>query len=238
MPLVSVVIPTFNRAGMLEKAVQSVLTQTFKDIELIVVDDGSGDRTYEIMEKYRGQLKYFFKKNGGVASARNYGLEMASGELIAWLDDDDFFFPGKIGKQVECFIRNPWAGLVYTGHMTVDSTSFRERKSYYVPPYYRDCRSNRDALMGRCFFANSTVMMKRVCFDLAGRFDEGLSHTVDYDMWLKVAAFYRFACVPEVLAGYRWHGRQISMHRDGNILPELIKKARELYRLHPCGEVG
>lgn len=237
MPLVSVIVPTFNRAGMLDKAVQSVLAQNFKNFELIVVDDGSNDMTREIMDGYRGQTRYFFKENGGVASARNYGLKKASGELIAWLDDDDFFFPDKLGKQVEYFKKNPWAGLVYTGHMTVDSISSPERKSFYVPPHFRDCCSNREALLNSCFFANSTVMMKKECFKHTGFYDEGLRHTEDYEMWLRVAAFYRFGCVPEVMAGYRWHGRQLSMMSDRKILPELRKKAQELYRLHSCGEV-
>ena len=237
MPLVSVIVPTLNRAGMLEKAVQSVFGQTFKDYELIVVDDGSRDRTGEVMERYSGRLKYLARENGGVSSARNAGIGMANGELVAWLDDDDFFFPGKLEKQVVYFRRNPRVGLVYTGHVTIDSTSSQVRKSYYVPPEYRDCESGRKMLQSQCYFANSTVMMKRECFDRAGGFDEGLSHSVDYDMWLRVAAFYRFGCVPEVLAGYRWHGRQISMRRNNRIMPLLRERARNLYAEHPCREV-
>jgi len=237
MPLVSVIVPTYNRCGLLKEAVESVLGQTFKDFELIVVDDGSSDKTGTVIKKYEGKIRYYFKENGGVAAARNLGVKMAAGKLIAWLDDDDFFFPEKIAKQVRFFQKNPWAGLVYTGHMTVDSTSYQTKRSYLVPPHYKDCKSNRDALIKQCFFANSTVMMKKECFHRSGPFDESLRHTVDYDMWLKTAAYYRFGCVPEILAGYRWHGKQISTRRDNRILPVLRKKARDLYDKHPCGEV-
>lgn len=127
-------------------------------------------------------------------------------------------------------------GLVYTGHMIIDSIARQVEKTYYVPPYFRNCESARKALIRHCFFANSTVMMRRDCFNRAGTFDERLRHSVDYDMWLRTAAYYRFGCVPEVLAGYRWHGRQISMQRDARILPLLRKKAVDLYREHPCRE--
>jgi len=138
---------------------------------------------------------------------------------------------------VEYFKNNLWAGLVYTGHATVDMTSSFIRKSFYVPPHFKDCESNRSALVNQCFLANSTVMMKAECFQRAGMFDESLRHTIDYDMWLRTAAFYRFGCVPEILAEYRWHGRQISMNRDNSILPYLRIKALELYNKCPCREV-
>ncbi|MFZ5647361.1 MAG: glycosyltransferase family 2 protein [Bacillota bacterium] len=237
MPLVSVIVPTYNRAGMLVNALDSVLEQTFGDFELIVVDDGSTDKTGEVIKKYSGKVRYFAKENGGVASARNLGLKKAGGELVAWLDDDDFFYPQKIEKQVMYFKKHPGVGLVYTGHVTIDTSSQQARKSYLVPPLFRECATLRKALLKHCFFANSTVMMKRECFELAGVFNERLGHTVDYDMWLRTAAFFSFGCVPEVLAGYRWHGKQISIRRDNSILPELKKKARELYEKHPCREV-
>lgn len=237
MPSVSVIVPTYNRAGMLVKAVESVLEQTFRDFELIVVDDGSTDKTGEVINKYSGRVRYFAKENGGVASARNLGLIMSRGDLVAWLDDDDFFYPRKLEKQVIYFKNNPGIGLVYTGHVTIDTTGHQKRKSYLVPPLYRDCQSLRKALLKHCFFANSTVMMKRECFEAAGLFDVKLRHTVDYDMWLRTAAFFRFGCVPEVLAAYHWHGKQISVRRDNRILPILRKRARDLYEKYPCREV-
>lgn len=238
MPLVSVIVPTYKRPGMLEEAVKSVLAQEFRDFELIVVDDGSGDRTGEVMKKYSGRVRYYAKENGGVASARNYGLRKARGELIAWLDDDDLFLPGKLAHQVRYFQKHPRTGLVYTGHMMLDTLGTQKKQTFYIPPAFRDCRSIREALIRQCFFANSTVMMKRECFEKTGLFNEKLTHTVDYDMWLRTAAYYSFGCVPRVLAVYRFHGRQITMRRDARLLPELRKRARELYREHPCREVG
>lgn len=236
MPLVSVIIPTYNRCAMLEKAVQSVLSQNFRNFELIVVDDGSKDQTKKIMQKYTS-VRYFYKQNGGVASARNFGIKKAEGDLIAWLDDDDYFLPEKLQKQVDFFKKNPRIGLVYTGHSMVDSTATQVKKTYFVPPHIKNLETTRKLLLRQCFFANSTVMMKKECFERTGLFDEGLSHTVDYDMWLRTAAFYKFGCVPQVLTVYCWHGRQISVRRDARVLPELRKKARDLYEKHSCGEV-
>jgi len=237
MPLVSVIIPTYNRSGMLEQALRSVYAQTFKDFELIVVDDGSTDNTAKVMEKYARQIKYLPKKNGGVASARNLGLKAATGDLVAWLDDDDYFLPDKLEKQVKYMALHPEVGLVYTGMLMIDTTGIHQTRTYIIPPHYKSCSEIRNVLARNCFFGNSTVMMRKECFDRAGFFDENLKHTVDYDMWLRVAAYFRFGCVPEVLAVYRWHGRQISMHRDNRILPVLRKKAKKLYAEIPCPEV-
>ncbi|MHB8156207.1 MAG: glycosyltransferase [Desulfocucumaceae bacterium] len=237
MPHVSIIVPTHKRPEMLGLAVQSVLSQSYKDFELIVVDDGSKDSTPEVMEKYSGKLKFFSKENGGVSSARNFGLKKASGQLIAWLDDDDYFLPDKLEKQVDYLSKNSRVGLVCTGHVMIDSISPQVKKTYYIPPAHRDCTSNRRALLEQCYFANSTVMMKRECFDRAGLYDEGLRSAEDYDMWLRVAAHYLFGVVPEVLTAYRWHGRQISMTSDTRALPELKKKAARLYEKYPCREV-
>lgn len=236
MPLVSVVIPTYNRAGMLDQALRSVCAQTFKDYELIVVDDGSSDNTAEVVEKYAPRIKYLPKKNGGVASARNLGLKAAGGDLIAWLDDDDYFLPGKLEKQAGYMAAHPEVGLVYTGMLMIDTTGAYPARTYAIPPRYKSCREVRNALINNCFFGNSTVMMRKECFDRTGLFDESMKHTVDYDMWLRAAAYFRFDCVPEVLTVYRWHGRQISMCRDNRILPLLRKKARKLYSEIPCPE--
>jgi len=112
--LVSVIIPTFNRAWILEEAVDSVLSQEFQDFELIVVDDGSTDNTWDILNGYQENVILVRQENKGVSAARNRGIGLASGELIAFLDSDDLWLPKKLSAQVEFFNSNPDALICQT----------------------------------------------------------------------------------------------------------------------------
>ena len=109
---VSVAIPTYNRAHYICETIDSVLVQTYKDYEIIVVDDGSTDNTREILKRYGGKIKYFYQANQGQASAWNYAVSQSSGEYIAFLDDDDLWFPEKLERQVEVLDKNPDLGFV------------------------------------------------------------------------------------------------------------------------------
>jgi glycosyltransferase involved in cell wall biosynthesis len=118
---VSVVIPTYNSAHLLDDALQSVLEQTYKDFEIIVVDDGSTDNTSEVVSKYNDKLHYFRVDNRGPAKARNYGISKATGKYIAFLDADDKWLPTKLEKQVSMFEQNPEFGMVFTENSLFDA---------------------------------------------------------------------------------------------------------------------
>jgi glycosyltransferase involved in cell wall biosynthesis len=135
MPLVSVVIPTYNRAHYLPEAIDSVLAQTYPNLEIVVVDDGSTDHTAQVMERYIGKVTYQRKQNGGVASARNLGLQLAHGEFVAFLDSDDICLPQRIAAQIACFFQVPDAIICSS-----DFSAFNEGKvleASHIATYYR-----------------------------------------------------------------------------------------------------
>lgn len=141
--LVSVVIPTYNRAALVPAAINSVVAQTYKKFEIIVVDDGSTDETQAVIQREFGgdsRIRYFKKENGGVSSARNYGLRQSRGEYVAFLDSDDVWLPGKLKLQVECLRRLPSAGMVWTDMDAFSASSEGEGaagKETVVPKYLR-----------------------------------------------------------------------------------------------------
>ena len=182
MPTVSIIIPTYNRAWALEEAVDSVLAQDFEDFELIVVDDGSTDRTLGVLEKYRSEIVLVVQKNRGVSAARNKGLDVARGRLIAFLDSDDLWLPGKLAVQVGFFRDRPDALICQTEEVWV-------RNGLRVNPKKKHKKPSGDIFersLALCLVSPSAVMLHRDLIDQVGRFDENLPACEDYDLWLRV----------------------------------------------------
>jgi glycosyltransferase involved in cell wall biosynthesis len=183
-PQVSVIIPTFNRARYLAEAVDSVLAQPFRDYELIVVDDGSTDETPQLLTGYGHAIRVLRQDNQGVSAARNAGLVVARGELIAFLDSDDLWLPGKLYRQVEFFSLHPDALICQTeeiwvknGHRVNPGRRHRKRGGMIFEPS-----------LELCLVSPSAVMMRRELFDRVGNFDESLPACEDYDLWLRVSS--------------------------------------------------
>jgi len=181
MPLVSVIIPTYNRAYILPKAIESVINQTFKDLEIIVVDDGSTDETPYIITKY--PLIYVKKPRKGVAHARNTGIKKAQGKFICFLDSDDYFVPEKIEKQLKFFEKNPQYKIVQTEEIWYKGNRriFPKKKHQKAEGYFFD------RAIKLCVVSMSTVMIKRELFDEIGLFDEDFWVCEDYEFWLRIA---------------------------------------------------
>jgi glycosyltransferase involved in cell wall biosynthesis len=231
-PLISVVIPTYNTASFIEDAIRSVLAQTYAPLEIIVVDDGSSDDTRKRVAPWEGQVRYIFQTNGGPAKARNRGIAEARGELIAFLDADDQWFPDKLSKQWEC-LKSSGAALVHSDvYQLYESTGQRG----YL---YRA----RERCSGRCyeqlFWSNlvitSTVLVTRQCLETVGVFDERFPPAEDTDLWLRIARLYPFAYVNEPLAHYRRHGSNIGSNRrksadsDFRVLVNAIRSDPEIW---------
>ena len=183
-PLVSVILPTFNRAWTLKDAVDSVLNQDYPYIELIVIDDGSEDNTQELLERYKNRVVILKQENSGVSAARNAGIKNSHGEFIALLDSDDTWDKRKISCQVEFFKRHPEALICQTEEIWI-------RKGKRVNPKVKHKKPSGmvfEASLELCLVSPSAVMMRRQLFDLKGYFNEEFIVCEDYDLWLRVSA--------------------------------------------------
>ena len=197
---VSVIIPTHNRRDLLRAAIDSVLAQTYPEIEIIVVDDGSTDDTTEAMAQYIGRIVYLRQSNQGVAATRNAGIRAATGEYLTFLDDDDLMLPTKIERQVQLLAARPEAGLVHCRFYHVDRDGNVLDKVGVLP----QGQVLKPLLCGNFMWAGAPLV-RRQCLDQVGMFDEHIPATcADWDMWLRIAqAGYPFACVQEPLGSYR-----------------------------------
>jgi len=201
MKKVSVIIPAYNKAELTVKTVESVLDQTYGNIEIIVVDDGSTDDTKERLTSYAGRIEYIYKENGGACAARNLGIKKARGEYLAFIDCDDIYLPRKIEKAVECFNENPRFGFVHTPVYFIDEKG-RSRGRY---PRFQKVPSGwiSKKLLQKNFVCNSTVVVRKTCFEKTGLFDEKIFTPADWDMWLRLAERYQAGYIPVSLTGYR-----------------------------------
>jgi glycosyltransferase involved in cell wall biosynthesis len=182
-PLISVVIPAFNRAWTLRNAVDSVLDQAYAPFELLVIDDGSTDETPALLREYGDRIRVFRQSNQGVSAARNRGIAAARGSLIALLDSDDRWLPGKLAAQAGFFAANPEALLCQTEELWV-------RNGVRVNPRRRHQKRSGmifEPSLALCLVSPSAVMVRRRLFDQVGLFDETLPACEDYDLWLRVA---------------------------------------------------
>jgi glycosyltransferase involved in cell wall biosynthesis len=182
-PLVSVIIPTYNRGWIIKEAIDSVLAQDYRDFELIVVDDGSTDNTPEVLDAYRGTIKVFRQENKGVSAARNRGIAEASGRFIAFLDSDDLWLPQKLSRQVEFFNTTPDALICQTEEVWI-------RSGVRVNPKKRHQKPSGmifEPSLALCLVSPSAVMIRRSLLEIVGNFDETLPACEDYDLWLRIS---------------------------------------------------
>lgn len=200
--MVSVVIPTHNRADLLPRAIKSVQEQTYKDLEIVVVSDGSTDNTKEVVEALAAEdsrirfVEYHPGRGGNIA--RNTGIEEAKGEYVAFLDDDDEFFPTKLEKQVAIMESDPEIGLVYTG---VKILYINEKVTYASKA--RNCGDlSREILLDNYIGTTSTVMLRKSVIAKSGMFDVQLKALQDFDLWIRVCQHCKVGVVPEELINY------------------------------------
>jgi len=194
-PRVSVIIPTFNRSWCLSEAIDSVLAQTFPDMELIVVDDGSTDQTPSLLSRYADRLRVLRQTNRGVSAARNRGIQAAGGALIAFLDSDDLWQPDKLTRQVAFFNRHPDALICQTEEIWI-------RRGVRVNPKHRHRKPSGwifEPSLALCLVSPSAVMLHRDLLEEMGGFDESLPACEDYDLWLRVSLRYPIHLIDETL---------------------------------------
>jgi glycosyltransferase involved in cell wall biosynthesis len=226
--LISVIIPSFNSARFVVQAVQSALVQTYSPVEIIVVDDGSNDDTRVALSPFFDRIRYVYQSNAGLSKARNHGIKEARGDLIAFLDADDWWLPEKLAKQWDCLKANPSAGLIHTDtyqqyepggtQSYVDFGKARFSGSYYSELFW----CNRITI--------SSVMVTRSCLDKIGLFDEEIvgPTTQDFDLWMRIARYYLLAYVNEPLVIYRRHGTSGSQNQRLMLEDEYYVRVKAL----------
>ncbi len=193
--LVTVVIPTYNRATVIKNSINSVLTQTYQNFEIIVADDGSNDNTEEVVKSFNNpKIKYFYQNNLGVSAARNKGLKEAKGEFIVFLDCADEFLPEFIEKFLQQF-QNPDIGCVYC------FTGIDGNNNDIIPARIDTLSGSiyKEALIQGYITSPLSIMMRKSCFDKTGGWDENLKSSEDDDMCFRLAKYFNFVLIPEVL---------------------------------------
>jgi glycosyltransferase involved in cell wall biosynthesis len=200
MKKVSVIIPSYNKAEYTRRTVESVLAQTYKNIEILVIDDGSKDNTKEVMAQYAGRIHFIEKANGGACSARNEGIRRATGEYVTFLDCDDLYVPQKIERCVSYLEANPDFGFVYTGVYFIDEND--AVISTYDHPNSREGYITSGLILGN-FICNSTIVVRQSVLQKAGFFDENFFTPGDWDLWLRFSVIAQAGYIADPLTKYR-----------------------------------
>jgi len=203
---ISIIMPCYNSAAHVAASIASALGQTYTDIELILVDDGSVDDTLEVAAGFEdSRLRIVSQKNRGVCAARNRGLAEAGGGYIAFLDSDDSWDPGCLEKLHRSLCRQPEAVLAYCGWQNIGLPGGRGVP--FVPPDYEG-PDKAETLFINCRWPIHAALTRRVAIQEAGGFDERFNTSEDYLLWLKIGVKHKIVRVPEVLAFYHFHNNQ------------------------------
>jgi len=219
-PAITVVIPAYNAAWCVDKAIGSVLAQDFDDFELIVINDGSTDDTASVLDAYGDRIRVVHQPNGGMSRARNSGIRAARGEFLAFLDADDWWLQGKLAHQMERFRSQPALGF--------SSVTARVEDPEGTLLNLWNCGGSEANILRYLFESNrgiaggtSGLMVRRTLFDQTGAYDEGLGGFEDADLWMRLAAVTEYTCIPETLVVVLRRSESVSRNveamRDGAI---------------------
>jgi glycosyltransferase involved in cell wall biosynthesis len=221
--LVSVILPVYNREHSLPRAIESVLRQTYRDLELIVIDDGSTDGTRAAAERYAPRVRVLDQPHRGPYAARNLGLQHARGELVAFIDSDDAWLPDKLALQVP-LMRRPEVGLVFGDVVHLPA---RKKTSFQVAPPRRGRVAARFAWCN--FVPTITVLARKRCLEEAGGFAE-VPLAADYLMWFRIALRHELDYVGRPVAEYTVHAEGISFDLGRSLLARIRLFSAELAR--------
>jgi glycosyltransferase involved in cell wall biosynthesis len=220
LPRVSIVTPSFNQGQYINSTVRSVLSQDYQNLEYLVMDAASTDGTLEVLQRYADAhptiMRFVSETDGGQTHALNKAVAQTTGEIIGWLNSDDFFAPGAISAAVEFFQQNTDVDLVYGDANFVDAKDQLITACAHVEPYdwhrlvhYTD------------FIVQPAAFFTRRAFDAVGGGDESLRYTMDYDLFLKIASRFKVAYLPRMMANFRWWGQNKSATGGWERLAEI-----------------
>jgi glycosyltransferase involved in cell wall biosynthesis len=239
MPLVSVVLTSYNHAPYLPQAIESALGQTLGDTEIVAIDDASTDGSVDVLQRYADRLRVVLHEtNQGTYASLNEGIALTSAPYIAILNSDDVWLPDKLRQQVAVIERDPRIGLVHTGFRVIDAEGKPVAGNPLGVRFHPNPQGDLLAeLLTRNLFITSSVLFRRECIERCGRFEESLFGMGDWDLWLRIAEHYTIGYVPEPLTLYRIHG-QNTMYQSARMcaddlwiheerirkrIPELLK---------------
>lgn len=247
-PTVSVIIPVYNCPEFIKNTLESVFNQTYSDYEIIVINDGSTDNTHEVLQQYIDKIKYFHQENQGVGVARNYGLKIAEGELIAFLDQDDIFLPDKLAKQVNIFNSEPNIHILHSAWELIDAQG-KKLDNIQLP--WQKINIDQLDLEGWLQWKPvllSAMMFRKSCLEKAGNFDPRFAQACDVDLMLRMLlAGYQVKWQPTVTTLYRQHNHNTSSNtlvqaKESDLvldkffnypnIPANIKSNEKTYRYH------
>jgi glycosyltransferase involved in cell wall biosynthesis len=237
-PLISCIIPTFNRSASLVLAIKSALSQTYRNIELLVVDDQSADNTSEEVAKIAqtdSRVKYFYNPVKGGNNARNLGIKNATGRYIAFLDDDDTWLPGKLEKQIKPFFYcGPELGVVYC---RFKRKSYHGKVSKGHPSKFTNCWYGYilKKLLKRNFITTSTILARADVFESCGGFNPSYKSFQDWELLTRIATMYKFFYIKKVLVEQNESGDSITRDKKGRALTKIkhLKQFKEHYEKNP-----
>jgi len=214
-PKVSVITPSFNQGRFIEETILSIQSQSYPNLEHIVVDGGSTDGTLGILGKNFGKIKWISEKDRGQAHAINKGFRMAQGEIIGWLNSDDIYFNGAMRQVINIFTNEPTIDVLYGDYIYIDDHGQKLKEERLI---------NFDLkilLYDGCFIGQPAVFFKRKVFESVGYIDEALHFAIDWEYWLRLYfSGCRFYHLPRFLSGYRLHVKSKTMNQSQALLDE------------------
>ena len=217
LPLVTIVTPSYNQAAYLEQTIRSVREQDYPRLEYFVIDGGSTDDSKEIIRKYADKLSgWVSEKDEGQADAINKGLKRAGGEIVAWLNSDDYYLPGTISRAVRAFQEHPEAGLVYGNVLSVDAGGKTFNLQAFRPYTLPD-------LMAFHIISQPAVFMRRAVLEQTGLLDTSYQLLLDHQLWLRMARLAPVVYIPETLAAARYHAGAKNLTRTSDFGKEAFR---------------
>jgi glycosyltransferase involved in cell wall biosynthesis len=212
-PRVTVIIPNYNHTRFISQAINSVLRQSYRSYEIIVVDDGSTDNSRQVVAQFGDQVRYIWQENQGLAGARNTGLRAARGEFVGLLDADDQWLPDFLATMVDLADQYPAAAVYYACAQGMDVEGQTLPQQFGGPVVGPELIYER--LLRANFLIPSTILLRRTVVEAAGRFDQALRSCEDWDLWLRLLPEHTFVGTPQCLIRYRLHASSLSKNLTG-----------------------
>lgn len=226
MDKVSIIIPFYN-CRYISEAIESAFNQTYSNLEIIVVNDGS-TKFVQKLQPYIDQVIYIEKVNGGTASALNKGISHASGQYISWLSSDDVYHPEKISTQIN-LMKEHDSSISYSSYKKINKNGTQLTDDIDGRFHFKDRATFYKKLKKDCFINGSTVMIEKEIFKKIGLFNEELKYAHDYDLWLRISQRYQFLYIDQPLVSYRIH-QEMGTKRNWRLLVKEFSKIKKKYK--------